>query len=322
MKITENNIEKNTNFISPQFIPTKTEGVSGKVKKFTRQTWTNVREYILIAFGLFLYAGAWKAFLLPHQITGGGVTGIGALTYYAIGIPISVTYFSINAILLLFAIKSVGIKFSLRTIYGVAVLTLFFSILPQAVPGTFVGKDDNFMACIIGGLLSGVGIGLVFLSNGSSGGTDIIAKVVNKYRNITLGRILLYCDVLIISSSYFLKIGSIERIVYGLTALTVTTLAVDMVINGVRQSVQFFIFSKEYEEIATRINIEVHRGVTILDGMGWYSKEPVKVITVIARKNESIKIFRIVKEIDPNAFISQSSAIGVYGEGFDVIKGK
>ena len=178
------------------------------------------------------------------------------------------------------------------------------------------------MACVIGGLLSGVGIGIVFLSNGSSGGTDIIAKVVNKYRNITLGRILLYCDVLIVSSSYFLEIGSIERIVYGLTALSITTLTVDMVINGVRQSVQFFIFSKNYEEIATRINDDVHRGVTILDGMGWYSKEPVKVITVIARKNESIKIFKIVKDIDPNAFISQSSAIGVYGEGFDVIKSK
>lgn len=282
----------------------------------------NAKEYIFIAFGLFLYAGAWKAFLLPHQITGGGVTGIGALVYYATGIPISMTYFSINAVLLLIAVKSIGLKFSLRTIYGVAILTVFFTILPQAPVGTFVGEKEDFMACIIGGLLSGVGIGIVFLSNGSSGGTDIIAKVVNKYRNITLGRILLYCDVLIISSSYFLEIGSIERIVYGLTALTVTTLSVDMVINGVRQSVQFFIFSKEYEQIATRINTEVRRGVTVLDGMGWYSKEPVKVITVIARKNESVKIFRIVKDIDPNAFISQSSAIGVYGEGFDVIKSK
>ena len=297
-------------------------GVKGSVKKITKQTWIDIREYVFIAFGLLLYASAWKAFLLPHQITGGGVTGVGALVYYATGIPISLTFFTINAVLLLIAIKTVGLKFSLRTIYGVGVLTFFFSILPQATTGTFVGVDDNFMACVIGGLLSGVGIGIVFLSNGSSGGTDIIAKVVNKYRNITLGRILLYCDVLIICSSYFLKIGSIERIVYGLTAMAITTIAVDMVINGVRQSVQFFIFSKEYELIATRINDDVHRGVTVLDGMGWYSKEPVKVVTVVARKNESIKIFRIVKEIDPNAFISQSSVIGVYGEGFDVIKGK
>ncbi|MBN2765263.1 MAG: YitT family protein [Paludibacteraceae bacterium] len=282
----------------------------------------NLKEHVFIALGLLLYAGAWKAFLLPHQITGGGVTGIGAIVYYATGLPVSVTFFTINTVLLLIAIKSIGIKFSIRTIYGVAVLTFFFSILPQAEVGTFVGESEDFMACVLGGLLSGVGIGVVFLFNGSSGGTDIIAKIVNKSRNITLGRILLYCDVFIISSSYFLEIGSVERIVYGLTQLTVSTLAIDMVINGVRQSVQFFIFSKEYEQISSRINSEVHRGVTILDGMGWYSKQPVKVITVIARKNESIKIFRIVKEVDSNAFISQSSAIGVYGEGFDVIKSK
>lgn len=292
------------------------------LKSLTKETWINVREYIIIALGLFMYAAAWKAFLLPHQIVGGGVTGIGALVYYATGLPISITYFVLNAILLAFAIKSVGWNFSLRTIYGVIVMTIFFSILPQAQLGTFVGKEDNFMACIIGGIMAGAGIGLVFLSNGSSGGTDIIAKIVNKNRNITLGRILLYCDVLIISSSYFLKIGSIERIVYGLSQLAVSTVAVDMVINGVRQSVQFFIFSKHYDKIANRINLEVQRGVTILDGTGWYSKEPVKVITVIARKNESTKIFRIVKDEDPNAFISQSSAIGVYGQGFDVIKSK
>jgi len=293
--------------------PLRTEG---------KKVWISVREYFFIALGLLLYSAAWKAFLLPHQITGGGVTGIGAILYYATNIPISVTFFSINFLLLAIAVKSIGWAFSVRTIYGVAILTLFFAVLPQSVPGTFVASNDNFMACVIGGLLSGVGIGIVFLSNGSSGGTDIIAKVINKYRNITLGRVLLYCDVLIICSTYFFNFGSIEKIVYGLTTMAVTTIAVDMVINGVRQSVQFFIFSKEYEQIATQINTEVHRGVTILDGMGWYSKEPVKVITVIARKNESVKIFRLVKEIDPNAFISQSSAIGVYGEGFDVIKGK
>lgn len=314
--------------MNPPISPLKPKSMKSHIafvesfRSATKNTWINVREYFFIALGLFMYAGAWKAFLLPHQITGGGVTGIGALIFYATGLPISITFFTLNAILLLVSIKSVGLTFSLRTIYGVAVLTFFFSILPQAPIGTFVGKDDNFMACIIGGLLSGAGLGLVFLSNGSSGGTDIIAKVVNKYRNITLGRILLYCDVLIIGSSYFLEIGSIERIVYGLTTLTVATIALDMIINGVRQSVQFFIFSKNYDQIASQIIVDVHRGVTILDGMGWYSKEPVKVITVIARKNESIKIFRIVKNIDPNAFISQSSAIGVYGQGFDVIKSK
>ncbi|MDD4971758.1 MAG: YitT family protein [Paludibacter sp.] len=292
------------------------------LKSITKDTWISIREYIVIAFGLLMYSAAWKGFLLPHLITGGGVTGIGAILFYATKIPIFVTYFSINFVLLVIAVRTVGWAFSLRTIYGVAVLTLFFAGLPQAVPGTFVGAEDNFMACVIGGLLSGAGIGIVFLANGSSGGTDIIAKVVNKYRNITLGRVLLYCDVFIICSSYLFDFGSLEKIVYGLTTMAISTVAVDMVISGVRQSVQFFIFSKEYEQISTRINIDLHRGVTILDGMGWYSKESVKVITVVARKNESIKIFRIVKDIDPNAFISQSSVIGVYGEGFDVIKGK
>jgi len=292
------------------------------LKSTTKKTWISIREYIIIAFGLLMYCAAWKGFLLPHFITGGGATGVGAIVYYATGIPVFITYFSINFVLLVIAVRTIGLAFSLRTIYGVAILTMFFAVLPQAIPGTFVGADDNFMACVIGGLLSGVGIGMVFLSNGSSGGTDIIAKVVNKYRNITLGRVLLYCDVLIICSTYFFDFGSLEKIVYGLTTMAITTITVDMVINGVRQSVQFFIFSKEYEQIATKINLDLHRGVTILDGMGWYSKEPVKVITVVARKNESIKIFRIVKDLDPNAFISQSSAIGVYGEGFDIIKGK
>ncbi len=292
------------------------------LSKKAKKTWIGIREYVMIVLGLLMYAFAWKGLLLPHQITGGGVTGISALVYYATGVPISVTYIIINAFLLLVAFKIVGWQFSIRTIIGVALLTFFLSIIPEMPIGTFVNENENFMACVLGGLVMGSGLGLVFLNNGSSGGTDIVAKILNKYRNITPGRALLYADVLIVSSSYFLKFGSIEKIVYGLTALTVSTLSIDMVINGVRQSVQFFIFSRKHEKIATRINAEMNRGVTILDGTGWYSKEPVKVITVVVRKNESTNIFRIVKEVDPDAFISQASVAGVYGQGFDVIKTK
>ncbi|NLK48874.1 MAG: YitT family protein [Bacteroidales bacterium] len=292
------------------------------LSKKAKKTWIGIREYVMIVLGLLMYAFAWKGLLLPHKITGGGVTGIGALVYYATGFPISATYIIINAFLLLVAFKLVGWQFSIRTIIGVALLTFFLSIIPEMPIGTFVNENENFMACVLGGLIMGSGLGLVFLNNGSSGGTDIVAKILNKYRNITPGRALLYADVLIVSSSYFLKFGSIEKIVYGLTALTVSTLSVDMVINGVRQSVQFFIFSRKHEQIATRINAEMNRGVTILDGTGWYSKEPVKVITVVVRKNESTNIFRIVKEVDPDAFISQASVAGVYGQGFDVIKTK
>lgn len=292
------------------------------LKARTKKTWISIREYVMITLGLFLYAMAWKGLLIPHQITGGGVTGVGALVFYATGIPISLTYLSINALLLVTAFKIVGWQFSFRTLIGVGILTLFLTVIPEFPPGTFIHENESFMACVLGGLIMGGGIGLIFLNNGSSGGTDIVAKVINKYRNITLGRALLYTDVLIISSSYFLEFGSIEKIVYGLTTLTISTVAVDMVINGVRQSVQFFIFSKKHDEIANRINTEMHRGVTILEGTGWYSQEPMKVVTVVVRKNESISIFRIVKEVDANAFISQASVIGVYGEGFDMIKSK
>ncbi|MDD3195009.1 MAG: YitT family protein [Paludibacter sp.] len=293
-----------------------------QLKAHGKKTFILVREWILIAIGLLMYAVAWKGLLLPYQITGGGATGVAALVYYATGIPMFVVYLSINVVLLLVAIKIIGWQFSFRTIVGVGMLTFFLSVVPEFERGFFVNETEGFMACVLGGLLMGTGIGLVFLNNGSSGGTDIIAKIVNKYRNITPGRALLYTDVLIIASSYFLEFGSIEKIVYGLTTLTISTIAVDMVLNGVRQSVQFFIFTKHHEAIATRINTEMRRGVTILDGMGWYSKEPIKVITVVVRKNQSINVFRIVKEVDPNAFISQSSVIGVYGEGFEMIKSK
>jgi uncharacterized membrane-anchored protein YitT (DUF2179 family) len=286
-----------------------------------RPSGKDIRDHITIVFGLTLYAFAWKGFLLPHQIPGGGVTGIGALVFFATGTPVSITYFSINAVLLLIAIRKIGLSFSLRTIFGVAVLTILFSVIPIIPRGTFVGVNESFMACVLGSILAGVGVGIVFISNGSSGGTDIIAKILNQSRNITLGRAMIYCDVIIISTSYFI-LGSVEKVVYGLVVLTITSVSVDMVVNGVRQSVQFFIISRHYEKIADRINSEIHRGVTILNGEGWYSKEPVKVVMLIARKNQSVAIFRLVKEVDPDAFVSQGSVIGVYGRGFDMFKVK
>lgn len=297
--------------------------MNAKVEKHLKKlNWHATREYLLISLGLLMYSLAWKGFLLPHQITGGGATGIGAIVQYATGFPISATYFIINVGLLMVSVRTLGWEFSLRTIFGVVVLTCFLAILPQAPIGTFVSENEPFMACVLGGLLAGTGMGIMFLNNGSSGGTDIIAKMVNKYRNITLGRVLIYCDVLIIGSSFFLPNGNIEKVVYGLTAMAITTVTLDAVVNGVRQSVQFFIFSHKYEEIADAINTKVNRGVTVIDGLGWYTKEPIKIITVLARKNESAKIFKLVKTIDQNAFVSQSSAIGVYGQGFDVMKVK
>ncbi|GHT79951.1 membrane protein [Bacteroidia bacterium] len=281
--------------------------------------WQEIHDTFFILIGLSMYALGWTGFLLPSGITTGGVTGVAAIVYFATKVPVGITYFCINSVLLAISVKLFGFKFSLRTIINVLILTFLLSWL-QPVIQTPLVKNQPFMAAILGGILCGTGIGLVFNFKGSTGGTDIVAMIINKYyRTISLGKGLLICDVLIICSSY-LVFHSIEKIVYGLVVMGVTSYAVDMVLNGARQSVQFFIFSDKYDEIADAINRQAHRGCTLLDGTGWYSKKPVKVIVVMAKKNESVSIFRIVKNIDPKAFISQSSVIGVYGEGFNQLQ--
>jgi uncharacterized membrane-anchored protein YitT (DUF2179 family) len=277
-----------------------------------------IEDYCIIFFGLVLYALGWTGFLLPNEITTGGVTGVAAIVYFATKIPVALTYFCINGVLLLISIKAFGLKFSFKTIINVLILTFLLSFLQLVIKEPLV-KGEPFMSCILGGVLCGMGLGLVFNFKGSTGGTDIIALLINKYRNISIGKGLLICDLLIICSSYFV-FQSIEKIVYGLVVMGVTSYTVDMVLNGARQSVQFFIFSDKYDDIADKIIEQAHRGCTLLDGTGWYSKKAVKVVVVMAKKTESVTIFRIVKGIDPNAFISQSSVIGIYGKGFDQIK--
>ena len=277
-----------------------------------------IQDSAIIIFGLFLYSFGWTGFLLPNGITTGGVTGIAALVYFASKVPVGITYFCINGVLLLLSIKILGFKFSIKTIINVIILTFLLSLFQTIIKEPLV-KGEPFMSCILGGVMCGLGLGLVFNFNGSTGGTDIIAMIIHKYRNIPIGKGLLICDLLIISSSYFV-FHSIEKIVYGLVVMGVISYTVDMVLSGARQSVQFFIFSDKYEEIADTIIEQAHRGCTILDGTGWYTKKANKVLVVMAKKNESVTIFRIVKSIDPTAFISQTSVIGVYGKGFEQIK--
>ncbi|MCD7816633.1 MAG: YitT family protein, partial [Bacteroides sp.] len=177
------------------------------------------------------------------------------------------------------------------------------------------------MSCVLGASFCGAGIGVAFSANGSTGGTDIIAAIVNKYRDISLGRVILICDVIIITSSY-LVLKDWEKVVYGYVVLIISSFMLDQVVNSSRQSVQFFIISSKYEEIGHRINKDMHRGVTFIDGVGCYTHNNVKLMFVLAKKRESNTIFRLIKDIDPNAFVSQSAVIGVFGEGFDRIKVK
>ena len=293
------------------------------LKKLGRES----KDYLAITFGLMCYAFGWVAFMLPYQITTGGATGICAIIYYVTGIEIQVSYFILNAILMGFALKILGPKFSIKTIFAILVLTFLLWLFQRLLEGDdgklplLLGLGQDFMACVIGAGLLGFGIGVVFCNNGSTGGTDIIAWIINKYKDVTLGRMIMYCDIVIISSCYFI-FHDWRRVLFGFCVLFIMSIVIDYVVNSARQSVQFLIFSRKHDEIAQGISTQINRGVTLLDGKGWYSKQDIKVVVVLAKKSQSLDIFRLVKDIDPNAFISQSNVVGVYGEGFDPLKVK
>ena len=292
---------------------------------FNSKIGRELKDYVAITLGIICYALGWAAFMLPYQISTGGVTGISALIYYITGIEIQVSYFVINAIFMVFALKILGLKFCIKTLYAIPALTFFlwlFQVLLKDDAGNLpllLGPGQEFMALVIGASMLGFGIGFVFIYNGSTGGTDILAWIINKYKDVSLGRLIMYGDIIIISSCYFV-FHDWKRVLFGFCVLFIMSVVIDYVVNSNRQSVQFLIFSKKHEEIAETITKELRRGVTLLDGTGWYSKQSIKVVVVLAKKNQSNEIFRLVRDIDENAFISQSNVVGVYGEGFDKLK--
>ena len=276
------------------------------------------KSYVIITLGLFINALGWTAFLIPGKIVGGGISGASAFIQYATNIPMGYTFLAINAVLILIAMKLLGASFGLKTIYSVLVLSFFFSIQQKFITSPII--TEGFMSTVLGGLLGGAGIGIVFSQGGSTGGTDIIAMIINKYRNISPGKTIMYCDILIIGSSYFL-FKSMDKLVYGFVTMGVVSYTIDLVLNGTKQSVQIMVISKEHAKIAEQIATQVRRGVTILNGEGWYTQQQTKVIMTIVRKHETHIIHRIIKEIDPDAFISQGAVMGVYGKGFEEIRG-
>ena len=288
------------------------------IKMEMKQKFTGaIKDYLIITFGLLVFAMGWLLFLIPAEITGGGISGVAAVVFFATKIPISVTFFAINVVLVLVAIKILGANFGVKTIYSIVVLTLFFALFQNILKEPIV--DDMFLSAVLGGMSGGIGLGIVFSRGGSTGGTDIFAMIINKYRNISPGRIILYIDVIIIASSY-LVFQSPEKLVYGYVSMWVVSYSLDAFLSGANRSAQMFIFSKKYEEIANFINLEAIRGVTILDGTGWYTKEDTKVIMSVVRKRETSAIFRKIKEIDPEAFVSMGSVMGVYGQGFEKLR--
>ena len=292
------------------------------------------KDYFFITLGLMMYTIAFTVFLMPYEIVAGGVTGLSAIIYYATGFHLENTYIIINMLLLIVALKVLGFKFMMKTIY--AIFTLYFLLMfaqaimptqPNGLPIKLLGEGQDFMSMIIGCVITGIALATVFLHNGSTGGTDIIAASVNKYHNVSLGSVLITVDFCIIGSCMFFPqfgdyIERAHKVMFGFCVMALENFVLDYVMNARRQSVQFMIFSEKWQEIANAIGTEMNHGVTILDGHGWYTGRKMKVLCILAKKNESVYMFRLIKMIDPNAFVSQSSVIGVYGEGFEEMKVK
>ncbi len=289
------------------------------------------RDYVNITVGLLLYTFGFTVFLLPYKIVTGGIAGIGAIVFYVTKFPVQWTFFIINAVLIVAALRELGLKFLARTIYATFALTIALELAQRVVQmpdGSFyklMGEGNDFMSLVIGCMITGTALAIVFLSNGSTGGTDIIAAVVNKHHNVSLGKALIMVDLFIIGSSLCIETFGpfpirCQKVVFGLCTMFIECSMLDFVMSWQRQSVQFMIFSTHHQEIANAIAKETEHTMTILDGHGWYSGKPMKVICLMAKKRESVAIFRIIKMIDPNAFVSQSSVQGVFGEGFDPIK--
>ena len=318
--------------------------------------WTIIKEWSLVTLGILIYVTGWSLFLIPNNLVGGGVSGISSIIQYATAgkIQMGYTYFVLNAILLVAAVVIIGMGFGAKTIYAIILASLGLRFLPGLIPTEIIQslalQNGKLMSVLCGGLMSGIGIGMSISNGGSTGGTDIIALIYTKFRNVSPGKVILYIDFIIILSSLFIPsivpdldpqtgeqlVGvdgeplshlmpfadKVTTVIYGLILVTVCGRVIDAYLSGSQQSVQLFILSKQYAQIADSITRDLHRGVTVLDGKGWYTQEPTEVLMVITRKTDVNLLLRYIKAIDPDAFLSVSSVNGVYGRGFEAIKGK
>ena len=293
------------------------------------------KEYLILTLGILIYVAGWTIFMITNNLIGGGLTGVSSIIQYAVGIKMGYTYFVLNAILLVTAFVVIGANFGGKTIYAIILASFGLNVLQDLIPAAIIEtlsvQNGKLMSTIMGGILSGAGIGMSMSQGGSTGGTDIIALIVNKYRNISPGRIILWIDAVIILSSLAVPSYTAEgelvpfaekitTVVYGIILITVNGYVVDLYLSGSKQSVQLFIMSRKYEEIADAITKDIHRGVTVLPAVGWYTKKENHVLMVVTRKTDLNFLLKYIKTIDNDAFLSVSSVSGVYGNGFDAIK--
>lgn len=307
--------------------------MSDKVLQFSWKT--AFKEYALVTLGVVSYALGWTIFLLPNNLIGGGVSGFASILFYATGLPMGITYFIINIILLVIGTKILGTGFGGKTIYAIFMTSIMLAVMPKIIPADFIHEfalsNGKLICTFLGGIIAGVGIGVSISQGGSTGGTDIVALLWCKFHSASPGRVILIIDVGIILSSLLFPsytetdellplVEKLAVVVYGLIQVTVSGYAIDLYLSGSKQSVQAFIFTKKVQEMADAIAFDMKRGVTVLPAKGWYSKEDKHVLMVVTRKTDLNLLLRYVKTIDPDAFLSVSSVMGVYGQGFDTIK--
>ena len=299
--------------------------------KFSKFTWLDVKDYFFIIVGITLYSFGFSAFIMPHKVVMGGMAGLGSVVYFATEqmhnagyfpfvIPVAVTMYAVNFLLLCIAFRIVDRTFTIRTLFGMTVISVIIGVMQPLCANLNIMPDEKVLSLVLGAAIMGTGIGTVFIHNGSTGGTDIVAAMVSKKSNVTIGRTMMICDFFIVGSAFVVLSYPISEIVLGMLVTVMASYMCDLTINSNRQAVQFTIFSQKWEEIADAIISDANRGCTVVDAEGWYSHKPVKMLVVMCRKIESVTIHRIIKSIDSNALVTQCNVNGVYGQGFDTMK--
>lgn len=294
------------------------------MKTLSKDLLVSFKEYLIMTIGMFLYAFGYICCILPAHCMGGGATGVSLLIHFIVGgtLPLGVIVLIINAILLIAAGFIVGWRFGIKTLYCILMMSVFMSVLQTAFPPESVDLlhlENRLLSAILGGIIAGIGVALSFQQGGSTGGTDIVAMIINKYRTISYGRIVIVSDYVIIASALFVSDLGIDSVIYGYVFVGVFGYTVDTLMAGNKQSMQIFIITADYKTMADAIIYQAHRGATVIDARGWYTKEESKIVMVVCRKNEISMILKLVKTVDPQAFISAGSVMGVYGKGFDAL---
>ena len=284
-------------------------------------------DYLIVTIGTFFYCIAWDCFLIPNNIASGGLTGACTIIQFATGglIPLSYSFFVLNVFLLITGAIVLGKGFGIKTVYAVLLSTVLFRILPtfnfiQAVPGNFLYVDNRLLIPIMGGIIEAVGLGLILQRGGSTGGTDVIVMIINKFWPVSPGKVYLYSDLVIIASILLIPDKTFEDMIYGYVAMVTFSFMVDFVLLGGKSTLQVMVFSEKYEQIADYIIYKMDRGVTALKAVGWYTRKDRNVLLILVRKSQLHDLCKAIKELDEKAFVSVSPASSVYGEGFDELK--